>query len=111
VFARRHLLAEAERDGPASSILARGFRSSIRFEDCVESQAFPCARTVAAGRDRPWDATSRLQWRHRVGFSPTSRDRRAKPAMRFRRLDVNCSGEYNIVEKIARNGAADEAAA
>jgi hypothetical protein len=33
VFARRHLLAEAEKDGPASSILARGIVSSKCLED------------------------------------------------------------------------------
>ena len=36
------------------------------------------------------DAAPRLQWRHRVGFSPTSRDRRAEPVNASHRLDVNC---------------------
>ena len=36
------------------------------------------------------DAAPRLQWRHRVGFAPTSRDRRAEPVNASHRLDVSC---------------------
>ena len=53
---------------------------------------------MAAGLDRLGDAAPRLQWRHRVGFAPTSHDRRAEQVAagtRSRQL----SAEYNALRQ------------
>ena len=58
-------------------------RPGVRYPDLrivAASPAFPREQllAVAAGRAGTGDAAPRLQWRHRVGLSPTSRGRRAE---------------------------------
>jgi hypothetical protein len=62
-----------KRTSPASNILACGSSRA--------SRTFPRRNSLRSGRRpiRLGDAAPRLQWRHRVGLAPTSRDRRAEP--------------------------------
>ena len=72
--------SETERTGPASGILARG------------SLSLPpgLPMLVHSGRG----STPRLHWRHRVGFAPTSRDRRAGPVIATSPARRQLSGQY-----------------
>jgi len=92
VFARRRLEVEAERDGPASSILARGYVFDV-FEGLRRTPCLPMRSHSGCRWIRPWNATSRLQWRHRVGFSPTSRDTGQNRC-------CDCTGSTSIVRRV-----------
>src|SRR6186997_2246430 len=81
-----------KKDGPRpAGFLTRGltrrFRSSRAkgspvtsiggFEDVPSGSGLTTRRHVHL-RTRPWNSASRLQWRDRVGFPPTSRGRRGE---------------------------------
>ena len=74
----RRVSRRREKDGPASRYPGSRIVASIppSHPPCGASLRF--GATVTAGLYRLEDGAPRLQWRHRVGFAPTSRGRRAE---------------------------------
>src|SRR5256885_7232605 len=67
-------------DGPGRpGILARGSSRCIpRLPIRLRGTDVPLRRDSGGRLTQPaWDVAPRIQWRHRVGFVPTSHDRRA----------------------------------
>src|SRR3954462_1290000 len=92
---RADALVRRKRTSPASNILACGSSRT--------SRTFP-RRNILRSGCRPirlGDAVPRLQWRHRVGFAPTSRDRRAEPVIASHRFERQLSGKYIAVARRA----------
>src|SRR3954466_9176016 len=91
---RADALVRRKRTSPASNILA--------FGSSRASRTFP-RRNILRSGCRPirlGDAAPRLQWRHRVGLAPTSRDRRAEP------VNATSPARASVVRRVYRTGPA-----
>src|SRR3954468_7334867 len=90
---RADALVRRKRTSPASNILACGSSRTYRNFPRRKHRRSGC-RPIRLG-----DAAPRLQWRHRVGFAPTSRDRRAEPVLASHRFERQLSGKYIAVAR------------
>src|SRR5688572_8713994 len=72
----RRVLAPKEGDGPAPGILARGLTTAA---PSLPERSLSGLASDVSSDPQSGNSALRLQWRHRVGFAPTSRGRRAEP--------------------------------
>jgi hypothetical protein len=79
----RRVSRRRERDRPAPGILARGSSRPSQPSHPASRCFAPLRRDSGSRPYRLGDGAPRLQWRHRVGFAPTSLGRRAQSVQRL----------------------------